>query len=504
MVGSGGMGTRIPVPNVALFLEHVHWLGRKQELEHLKFNLNRFKAYKMFPTLVSPMTKTWVAGALFVVGILIGAGAIYAFISPSSTTSTVTTTLPSGGTQTVTQTAVSTVGGAVSGTYNIGAIMPLTGSISFLGPEAATATQIAVNDYNAWLKSIGSGIQFKLITLDTGSTPQGTLTATQTLVQTDSVKMVIGPHSSSELSAILSYINTNHIVSISLSSSDSLRFNDYAFRPIIISYQASPAIVKLITTSGIKNLIVVHTDDSFGTVESQEVSSGFKNATGGQTYDIPYALGQADYGSVVAQISQTLSTVGVSSTTGIFIAMDQADGQNILGHALSYPNLAQVKWFGDQEGSSVAFLPPDVPLAVAQFRAETNTTGIYPVDLSSPTTVRFYSEYKATTGKIPEAYGPNWYDATLIGLMASYQCITAGNYTGQCLKATVPQVADSYIGATGPKFLDSNGDQLYTFVANWQVVNTATGNATIRFVSVYSPQCSCIGPYEGYYAPGYP
>jgi ABC-type branched-subunit amino acid transport system substrate-binding protein len=301
-------------------------------------------------------------------------------------------------------------------------------------------------------------------------------------------------------------MNTNHIVSISLSSADSLAGQSpYEFRPIVIGHQASPAIAALIEHFGIKTLIVVHTNDAFGNGEAQEVEALFKNATtGANVNDIPYALGQTDYGSVVAQISQTLSTDGVSPTTGIFIAMDQSDGQSILTHALSYPNLAQVQWFGDQEGSSTAFLPPNVPLQVAQFRAKTNTTGIYPVDLSSPITSQFYSEYAAASGgKAIVGYGPNWYDATLIGLQASYMCITSNNYTGDCIANAVRYVSNHYIGATGPKFLDSKGDQLFTFVANWQVVNTNSGNVTIKFVTVYNPQSNSIVPYQGFYAPGY-
>lgn len=391
-------------------------------------------------------------------------------------------------------------------TYNVGGLVPLTGAISFLGPEMQSSVQIGVNDYNSYLASIGSNIRFHFIPLDTGSTPAGALTATQTLVDSDSVKLLIGPHESSELQNIISFMNTNQIVSISLSSADSLAgLSKYEFRPIIISYQASPAIAALIEKAGIKNLIVIHTNDAFGTDEAQEVESFFMNSTTGATvHDIPYALGQADYGSVVAQLSQTLTTVGVSNTTGIFAAMDESDGQNILTHALSYSNLAEVQWFGDQEGSSTAFLPPNVPLAVSEFRVKTNTTGIYPVDLSSPITAQFYAEYEAANGGAqPMAYGPNWYDATLIGLQASYMCISSGNYTGNCLADTVRYVSNHYIGATGPKFLDSDGDELYTYVANWQVVNTSTGNVTINFVSVYNPQSNTIEPYQGFYAPGY-
>src|SRR5271170_3428704 len=106
---------------------------------------------------------TPVAGAMLIVGLLIGAGLTYALTS-SSSSSSMTETVTS------TTTASAAGGSGLSGTITIGELTDLSGELEAIGTQVKTAQQLAINDINAYLPTIGvTDLKFSMISEDTGS-----------------------------------------------------------------------------------------------------------------------------------------------------------------------------------------------------------------------------------------------------------------------------------------------------------------------------------------------
>src|SRR6266545_8068698 len=99
------------------------------------------------------------------------------------------------------------------------------------GPIRRDAALLAIDQMNAQLQTAGSPIRFQAIAEDTQGTTAGAQQAFQ-LLAAAGVKVVVGPLSTGEATGVLTFINTNHIVAISPSSTGVTAAipNDFMFR----------------------------------------------------------------------------------------------------------------------------------------------------------------------------------------------------------------------------------------------------------------------------------
>jgi branched-chain amino acid transport system substrate-binding protein len=399
---------------------------------------------------------------MLVIGLLIGAGAVYIAIGQTSSTS------PSP---------------AVSKLYYIGNINDLTGPLSNYGPVFQNAAQLAINQINAQMNASGNHIQFKLVTLDSKGTPEGALAALQNLYQTYKIQVDVGPISSSELAGLLSYANTNHILVIGpTSNANSLSIpNDYLIRPdsIPATYEAQ-SLVLLAEHDGIKNLVVVWRDDTFG--------SGFYNATqqyAGNTIKvtgIEYTPGQTDYASTVSAASSAVSSAEPSGKTAVLWIAFTTEAVNMFTHASTDTVLSGVQWFGIDDLYANAVLPPSVSTSVGQALLKTNFTVSSDFIVANPLSQQYFNAYKQAYGSPPPvSYSETFYDGVWI---AALDILFSGVYNGTVLLQNAPTVADHFIGVDGQTYLDANGDQSVGYFGFDQVVTNSTGG--YNFVNIGS------------------
>ncbi|HEV2120463.1 MAG TPA: hypothetical protein VGS11_10235, partial [Candidatus Bathyarchaeia archaeon] len=101
-----------------------------------------------------------IATVLLIVGLAVGAGAGYFYVS--STASGTTKTITVGGT-----TVTSSVTGAPGPvTYTIGTVLPTTQTYGSYGVSFQNSVNLAVKQMNANLTAVGSNIQFKVVSAD--------------------------------------------------------------------------------------------------------------------------------------------------------------------------------------------------------------------------------------------------------------------------------------------------------------------------------------------------
>ncbi|HWQ16514.1 MAG TPA: ABC transporter substrate-binding protein [Sulfolobales archaeon] len=151
---------------------------------------------------------------------------------------TITVTVPQQATvQTITMATTTTVrvtvtqpATAMPREIPIGALLALSGAFSAEGAITKVAAEMAIEDLNNYVRSLGLPITFRLLIEDSATDPTVALAKTQALYARG-VRAIVGFASSPEVRAVKSYIDGNKIVICSYGSvASDLALPDYAFR----------------------------------------------------------------------------------------------------------------------------------------------------------------------------------------------------------------------------------------------------------------------------------
>lgn len=419
---------------------------------------------------------------LLIIGLAIGYVAKPA--GPAETiTQTITETVTQGGagtpttvTQTVTQTVTeAAAGGGLSGEIPIGLAIAVSGGYSVDGPRRLHGAQLAIEEFNAILEKAGAPFRFKGVHEDTGSKPEGAVNVINRFASLG-IQVVVGPLSTSETKAVMPIANEQHIVVISPSSTGAAAAlpNDFVFRMPPPDTAQGPALAQLIYKLGYEKVAVIARDDDYGRGLANLFEQKFTEL-GGQVQKILYQPNQPDYSNEVNQLSTAVSQFGADEKTAVLIIAFDTDGTNILEHASRDPVLSSVRWFGPDSMKRKTFLPPDAPEEIATFMMNTNFTITFPAIARNPVTEHFEQAYKERWGEDPTPYAYYAYDAAWVAMLS---IVTAGKYDGSAVQAILPEVAAKYIGATGQKVLNENGDAAF---ADYEIINVVKTDGTYEF-----------------------
>lgn len=209
--------------------------------------------------------------AMLVVVLIVGIAAGYALGGAAAPpkVSTVTVTQAAGVvTQTVTQTATVRVTvtqpvAALSGEILIGALLPLSGDLASEGALNRAAVEIAVEDLNNYVKTLGLPITFRLLIEDTATDPTTALAKLQSLYARG-VRAVVGPMTSAEVRNLKSYADGNKIAVCSQSSTaPDLAVPDYIFRNVPNDLFQGKAIARLLIDYGVKYVYILYMSISY-------------------------------------------------------------------------------------------------------------------------------------------------------------------------------------------------------------------------------------------------
>jgi branched-chain amino acid transport system substrate-binding protein len=410
--------------------------------------------------------------ALFVIGLVLGFGLGYSampLLAPSPGATTTTT----GKTE-----------------ITIGGLFCTSGDAAAYGQDIQASAQIAIDDLNTYLQSEGSNYHFTLVSEDTADTAEGSLKGITDLYQTKGITAFVGPGNSVEVGGLKAFSDANKLVVVAISSSDEYRINDYIFRPFVINGLTAPPIADLIYAEGYRKVGGLYRDDSFGTDLFNIFAQEFQRL-GGTVQGVKYTINLPDYASEVAQLSSIISGFGADDKTAVFHVTFEADGLNIYGHASTDPVLSKVKWFGTTDSMRDAFLPPKAPTAIGDFLVKVDSTGLFPTSPVNPTYQKFAAEYKAKTGNAATGWGSNMYDlAWILGLAL----VHTGGKTGDVLKTAVYEVTTHYIGSSGWKLVDQNGDLAVADFGVWHVTNQG-GQYKYDFIKYYSGTSGQFTPW---------
>jgi branched-chain amino acid transport system substrate-binding protein len=392
--------------------------------------------------------------AFLVIGLIIGAGATYAYMS--STVGAAISELNNK--VSMLQDLINTLNQTKE--YKIGITLPLTGELTDVGVQWKEVVDMAIEDLNNEMKKYGLKVKFTHVVQDDKTQDTQALANVQTFYQAG-IRVVIGPAASFQVKAIKSYVDDNKLLIISPSSTaPTLAIpGDYIYRTVGSDAGQAKALAALVKSQGINKVIVFHRDDEYGVAFESFFEREF-SSLGGTAIGMKYASGREDYASEVAQLSARAKQEKVN---GIVIITFDTDGVNILSHAKDDPYLSSLRWFSS-EGIHGArgLLEEDI----AKFIQATNLLGTRPLFRENPLLHDFTSRYKNRMGHDPPVFSANLYDAIML---AGWAIIRAGTYDGEAIRNALVEVAKRYYGVSGLTMFDENGDKLFQDYSIWTV-----------------------------------
>ena len=431
-----------------------------------------------------------VIGAL-VIGLLLGAVAVYA-AAPSlglGSNTTITSTVGGNGTVTMTSTLTSTItstvnsgggGGLCNGqTVTIGALNDLSGDLSAQGKGDLAAEQLAIQDVNSYAQSANCNVNFKLSADDYKLDTPTALTQLQAFAASG-IQVVVGPLNSGTAAGLLSYANSNHIVLISPSStSPALHFQDasttYLFRTAPNDAAQGQADARVILDRGAQAVIIINRDDTYGDGLANATASFLLKDHPGLAIKGPYKYDPAttDFSSLISQINSDYSTL--SSQVGaahvaIFAVSFQELGTLLLQAKNSAPALltTALPWFGtDGEAQNSLLTNSTTGPAISQVKLPSTLFNV----VNNSKTVAFYNKIHGTAAGAAILGGGAFY--TFEGYddvwLAALSILSAGANSGTAIHNVFPTVAANFYGLTGWEGLSGN-DRIPGSYQIWKVV----------------------------------
>ena len=345
-----------------------------------------------------------------------------------------------------------------AGEIKIGALVSISGSISSSGQESKAALDIASNDINDYLRSIGSEEQVELITFDTKASPDVALAKLKELAD-QGIKIVIGPMTSSEVEKCKSFADKNGIILISQSSTaPTLAIpNDNVFRLVPDDEQQAEVVAKLMEKDEIRFIIPFWRDDLWGNNLVSATKSQFTAIGGKVGKDVKYDVKTTDFSSKLkelnSEVEKAIKMYGNNGVGVYLISLNEVS--DIFKEAQKYDALSKVKWYGSDGTALADVLVGDKD--VAAFAQKVRF--INPLYSGDITEARFRvgERVKAKLGRKPDSYAYAAYDALWI---ATTSIIMTGNTDDiKALKTAINKTANTYYGVTGWTALNEAGDR---------------------------------------------
>ena len=157
----------------------------------------------------------------------------------------------------------------------VGLLFPTSGDFSTSGNENAIASQMAINDFNQYLKNQKASWELVGINANSETSPEMALEIVKEFHSND-IDIIIGPETSSELSLIKPYADQNGLLIFSPSSTaPSLAVKDNIFRLAPDDTHQGHVITTLLEQKDIKAIVMLTRDDTWGNDLSKSITDSY-------------------------------------------------------------------------------------------------------------------------------------------------------------------------------------------------------------------------------------
>jgi branched-chain amino acid transport system substrate-binding protein len=245
--------------------------------------------------------------------------------------------------------------------FVIGAILPFTGSLSSIGKSVKIALENAENEVNKHFEEMSSSSHFMLLMADSKTSPEESLVAIKKLHE-NGAKIIVGPATSTAVSAVREYADINNIILLSYSSTSPLLSieRDNLFRLVPDDTYQGKIIAQRMINDGIKVIVPFWRSDIYGNELYKSTKSNFEKLGGkveeGINYQpytgkfatslhrINFIMWNQDLEKLSVIVSDAVRRYGVNSVAVYVISFDEITP--ILIQSPLYEILEKVRWYG--------------------------------------------------------------------------------------------------------------------------------------------------------------
>jgi branched-chain amino acid transport system substrate-binding protein len=367
-------------------------------------------------------------------------------------------------------------------TILIGALLPLSGTLSSYGEDAEASLRLAVDDVNNQLAKSESSTRAGLIIEDTKTDPAVALEKLMDLAS-KGIRIVIGPSTSAEVAAVKEYVDENGILIVSSSSTaPSLAIpNDNVFRFVPDDTRQAEALAKQIWDEGTRVVIPIWRTDVFGNNLQSSLKEKFEKLGGkvldGVGYDPPvgnfaaslhrinFIVWEQELRSLTLKVNDAVKQYGADKVGVYIVAFDEI--VPIMIQANRHQELQSVGWYGSDGSAQNEGLIKNVE--AAEFASKTSFLNpIYRVNASDGFK-KLEERIVEEIDRVPRTYAEVAYDEFWVAVL------TLNNHTGTAqgdidsLRESFINNSNLYTGVTGKTELNDAGDRKYASYDFWSV-----------------------------------
>jgi branched-chain amino acid transport system substrate-binding protein len=362
--------------------------------------------------------------------------------------------------------------------FVIGAIIPYTGSLSSLGKSVKIALEDAENEVNKHFEEMNSSSHFRLLMADSKTSPEGSIVAIKRLHE-NGARIIVGPATSTAVSAVREYANVHDIILLSYSSTSPLLSieGDNLFRLVPDDTYQGKIIAQRMINDGIKTIVPLWRGDIYGNELYKSTKSNFEKLGGkveeGIKYQpytgkfatslhrINFIMWNEDLEKLSKIVSDAVRKYGVKSVAVYAISFDEITP--ILIQSPLYEILEKVRWYGSDSIAQNHHIIKNIDSAT--FATKTNFSN--PLYSLSSETEKSHALEEELERKLHEVgsitYPAIAYDSYWIAALSLYKNSTIdtdeGNFT-KPFKELLVETMESFEGTSGHIKLNKAGDRV--------------------------------------------
>jgi ABC-type branched-subunit amino acid transport system substrate-binding protein len=363
--------------------------------------------------------------------------------------------------------------------FVVGAILPFTGSFSSIGKSVKIALEKAENDVNKHFEDFNSSSpHFNLLMANSKTSPEDSLVAIKKLHE-KGAKVIVGPATSTAVSAAKEYADDNDVILISYSSTSPLLSieGDNLFQLVPDDTYQGKIIAEKMISDGIKSIIPIWRADIYGNELYKSTKYHFEKLGGrveeGINYKphtgkfatslhrINFIMWNQELEKLSAIVSDAIIQYGANSVGVYAISYDEITP--ILIQSPLYEVLGKVRWYGSDSIAQNHHIIKDIDSAL--FAMKTNLSNpLYGIDSEAEKSQDLKEVLEKNLHEVSSiTYPALAYDSYWIASLSldNNSTFNQGNENlTKSFKEVVIETAQSFDGISGKIKLNKAGDRI--------------------------------------------
>lgn len=368
--------------------------------------------------------------------------------------------------------------GEINKEFVVGAIIPFTGSFSSMGKPIKVALEKAEYDVNKYFEKMNYSSRFNLVMANSKTSPNDSLEAIKQL-HSLGAKIIVGPATSTAVSAVKEYADTNNIILLSYSSTSPLLSikGDNLLRLIPDDVNQGRVIAERMIKDDMKVIVPIWRGDIYGNELYKSTKFHFEKL-GGKMEDginykphtgkfatslhrINFIMWNEDLEKLNNMVAEAIKKYDSKSVGVYIVSFDEITP--ILIQSPIYHSLGNVRWYGSDSIAQNHHITKNADSAL--FAIKTNFSNpLYSIDIKNPKIHALIEELDNDLHNTESiTYPALAYDCFWISSLSLDKNSTSNyfdmNNIRKTFKDIVIETAESFDGSSGKIKLNEAGDR---------------------------------------------